>query len=75
MMEKLDQGQCYESNLERMYAWEETSGAAKKCNNDIRDRGLKQQLQMGSKGNVNETFRQAFVLEIVKQTVGSSIRF
>jgi hypothetical protein len=43
-----------------------------KCNNGIRDQGMKQQL--GSKGNVNETFRQALMLEIMKRTVGSSIR-
>jgi hypothetical protein len=32
----------------------------------IMDRGLKQQLRLGSKGSVNETLRQTIVLEVIK---------
>jgi hypothetical protein len=44
-----------------------------KCNNDIRYRGLKQQLRLGSKGNVNETLRGTAVLAVVKLAAGSSV--
>jgi hypothetical protein len=33
-------------------------------NNGIRSQGLKEQLQLGSKGNINETCRQTLELEI-----------
>jgi hypothetical protein len=36
--------------------------AQPKCNNGMRDRGLKQQLPLRSKGNINETLKQAIVL-------------
>jgi hypothetical protein len=45
-----------------------------KCKNGIRDRGLKQQLRLRSKGNVNEILRQNIVLEVVKLSARSSIR-
>jgi hypothetical protein len=41
-------------------------GAQPKCNNGIRDKGLKQQLRLGRKGNINEALRQTIVLEIVE---------
>jgi hypothetical protein len=37
-----------------------------KFSNGIRDRGLKQQLLLRSKGNVSETLRQTIVLEVIK---------
>jgi hypothetical protein len=48
--------------------------ARPECNNGIRKRDLNQQLRLGSKGNINETFRQTLSLEIVKRTVESSVR-
>jgi hypothetical protein len=45
-----------------------------KFNNGIRHRGLKQQLRLGSKGNVNEALKQTMGLE-VKLGVGTSVRF
>jgi hypothetical protein len=41
------------------------------CNNSIRDRGIKQQLLLGSEGYVRETLE----LEIIKLVVRFSIRF
>jgi hypothetical protein len=35
---------------------------------------LKQQLHLGSKGNINEALRQTIDLEIVKPAAGSSFR-
>jgi hypothetical protein len=44
------------------------------CSNSMRDRGLKEQLHLGSKRKLNKTFRQTVELEITKQIVGCSIR-
>jgi hypothetical protein len=45
-----------------------------KFNNGIRDRGLKQQLWLWSKGNINETMRQTIVPKVIKVAARSSIR-
>jgi hypothetical protein len=45
-----------------------------KCNNGIRDRDLKQQLTLGSKGDINEIFRQILRLEIAKKIARFSAR-
>jgi hypothetical protein len=44
------------------------------CNNGIRHRDLKERLRLGSKGNVNETFRETLWQEIAKKIVGFSVR-
>jgi hypothetical protein len=41
--------------------------------NGIKDRGLKQQLRLGSEENIYETLNQTIVLKIVKLASGSSI--
>jgi hypothetical protein len=43
------------------------------CNNGIRDRGLKEQLHLGSKRAFNKTIRQTLALEVVKLAARSSI--
>jgi hypothetical protein len=45
-----------------------------KHKNGIRGRGLKQQLWLGGKENVNKALRQTIVLDVAKLAVGSSIR-
>jgi hypothetical protein len=45
-----------------------------KCNYGIWDRGMKQQLRLGSNGNINEALRQIIELEIIKRIIGSSFR-
>jgi hypothetical protein len=44
-----------------------------KRNKGMRNRGLKQQLRLGSKGNINETFRENLGLEITKGIAGTSV--
>jgi hypothetical protein len=48
--------------------------ARPECNNGIRNRDLRQQLRLASKGNVNETFRETLGLEIAKRRAKSSVR-
>jgi hypothetical protein len=43
------------------------------CSNGIRDQGVKLQLCLGSKGNLNEVRRQTVELKIIKRIVGSSV--
>jgi hypothetical protein len=45
-----------------------------KFNNGIRDRGLKQQLRLGSKENFKEALERTIVFKIVKLAAGSSVR-
>jgi hypothetical protein len=45
-----------------------------KFNKGIRDRGLKQQLRLGCKGNVKEALWKTTVLKIVKLAAGSSAK-
>jgi hypothetical protein len=47
--------------------------ARPKCNNDIRDRGLRRQIFRESKRAFNKTVKQTFGLEVVKRVVGISI--
>jgi hypothetical protein len=42
------------SGTTKGWTFEKRRWARPKCNNDIRDRGLKQQLQLGIEGNINE---------------------
>jgi hypothetical protein len=42
-------------------------------NNDIRNRGLKQQLRLGSKKEFNKAVRQTLGLEVLKRVAGISI--
>jgi hypothetical protein len=44
-----------------------------KCNNGIRDQGIKGQLCLGSNEAFNKTIRQTFGLEVMKLVVGISI--
>jgi hypothetical protein len=44
-----------------------------KFNNGIRDRGLKQQLRLRRKGNVNEALKETIALEVVKLAASSSV--
>jgi hypothetical protein len=45
------------------------------CNNGTRNRDLKEQLCLGSKGkNVTETFRETLRMEITKRIAGASVR-
>jgi hypothetical protein len=44
------------------------------CNNGIRNRGLKEQLHLGSKETFYEALGQTIGLEIMKCTVGSTLR-
>jgi hypothetical protein len=47
--------------------------AQPECNNATRNRDLKEQLHLGSKGkNVNKTFKEILGLEITKRIAGSS---
>jgi hypothetical protein len=46
----------------------------KRNNNGIRNRGLKDRLCLGSKGNVNETYRETLGPEIAKKISGYSVR-
>jgi hypothetical protein len=43
------------------------------CNNGIKNRDLKEQLCLGSKGNVNKTFRETLGLEITNRIARSSV--
>jgi hypothetical protein len=42
--------------------------------NGIRIKGLKELLRLGSKGNINKTFRETLGLENAKRIAGSSVR-
>jgi hypothetical protein len=44
------------------------------CNNGIRNRGLREQLHLGSKKAFNNTVRETLRQEVLKQVVGISIR-
>jgi hypothetical protein len=48
--------------------------AQPECNSGIRNRDLKERLLLGSRRTLNKTFRQTAGLEIVKRTIGSSVR-
>jgi hypothetical protein len=48
--------------------------AQPECNNGIRNQDLKVKLHLGSKGNVNETFRKTLGLEITNRIARSSVR-
>jgi hypothetical protein len=48
--------------------------ASKAFGNDIRDQGIKQQVLLGGKRTINETFRQTLELEVLTLAVWSSFR-
>jgi hypothetical protein len=48
--------------------------AQPECNNGTKNKGLRELLCLGSKGNVNETFKETLGLEIAKRIAGSPIR-
>jgi hypothetical protein len=45
---------------------EKGSSKGPKCNSGIRNQDLEERLCLGNKGNVNDTFKQAFMLQIMK---------
>jgi hypothetical protein len=48
--------------------------AQPECNNGIRNRDLKERLRLGSKGDINKTFRETLGVEIAKRIAEYSVR-